>query len=83
MAALVDSTYAVAGSAVGLIGTTIDMPNSEWGQQYDDGRSTEAEVLGFVAGGCEDGTDAYICRAEGHNYIFAARVVRYTYELEC
>ena len=59
------------------------MPNSEWGKRYDNGGSTAAKVLGFVAGGCDDGTDAYVCEAEEHKYIFAATVVRNAYEHGC
>ena len=58
-----------------LVGCVVLLPNSAWGQQYDDGGATPTTVKGFLAGGSGDGSDAYVGCAEGHNYIFTARAV--------
>ena len=75
---VLDDAFDVAlTDAAGLVGREVEMPNAEWGARYGDGGTTAALVLAFAAAGCSDGANAYVCRAEGHDYIFqAAAVVR-------
>ena len=60
----------------GLVGSTVDVPDSEWGGRYvHSTSSTPSTVCGFVAGGSGDGSDAYVMRAEDYLYIFRAATV--------
>ena len=47
------------------------MPNDKWGARYNDGGATLTAVLHRAPGAGDDGSDAYICEADGHKYLFA------------
>ena len=74
----VGSKYIVAAltDPHGLVGSTVDVPDSEWGGRYvHSTSSTPSTVCGFVAGGSGDGSDAYVMRAEDYLYVFRAATV--------
>ena len=54
-----------------LVGQTVLMPNDKWGARYSDGGATLTAVLHRAPGAGDDGSDAYICEADGHKYLFA------------
>jgi integrase len=56
----------------GLVGCDVDMPNEAWGGRYADGGSTQTRVLHHAPLASGDGSDAYICEAEGVKYLFRA-----------
>ena len=55
-----------------LVGCDVDMPNEAWGAEYADGGSTCTRVLHHAPLASGDGSDAYICEAEGIKYLFRA-----------
>ena len=56
----------------GLVGCDVEIPNEAWGEEYADGGSTCTRILHHAPLASGDGSDAYICEAEGIKYLFRA-----------
>ena len=69
-------TVALTDSA-GLAGTDVDLPNATWGARYNDGGTVTCAVVGLAAGASDDGSDAYVVKAEDHLYLVRAETVRH------